>query len=86
MSEQMHTQTREDNLQWTFCQFLKLVREMRAKQNAADLLHGAERHAAKHQANKKVDDAMAQMGITDETDLDDAVIMFSRMKTKKERL
>ncbi len=80
------TQTREDNLEHIFCQFLKMVREMRNKQIDADMNNGADRHSSKRVANGKVDQAMAQMGITEETNLDDAKIMFSRMKTKKIRV
>lgn len=79
------TYTREDNLQWVFCQFLKLVRDMRIKQNEADEKHGAERHRLKHTANARVDQALAEMGITEDTDLDDAIIMFRNMKVKKQK-
>lgn len=79
------TYTREDNLQHIFCQFLKLVRDMRKKQSDADNHNGADRHKSKHAANLKVDQAMAQMGITEDTDLDDAIIMFRNMKVKKQR-
>lgn len=77
--------TREDNLEWVFCQFLKLVRDMRTKQYLADMHNGSDRHAAKHAANAKVDQALAQMGIDEDTDLDNARIMFRNMKVKKQQ-